>query len=68
MSTPAIVTLERLPDLVRLTRLARGLSLRQAAEEIPYGYGDLCRFEHGQKDVRVSTAIAMLRWCEGGAA
>ena len=59
-----IEALEWLPALVRVERLRRGLSLRTAAAEIGYTYADLCRFENGSKDVRVSTAVAMLRWLD----
>ena len=58
-------TLEFLPAVVREERLRRGLSLRDAAEQIGYSFADLHRFENGQKDVRVSTAMAMLRWADG---
>lgn len=59
-----IDALEWLPALVREERLRRGLSLRTAAAEIGYTYADLCRFENGSKDVRASTAVAMLRWLD----
>lgn len=59
-----IDALDWLPDLVREERLRRGLSLRTAAAEIGYTYADLCRFENGAKDVRASTAVAMLRWLD----
>ena len=51
--------------MVREERLRRGLSLRDAAEQIGYSFADLHRFENGKKDVRVSTAMAMLRWADG---
>lgn len=54
--------LERLHVEMKAERLRRGLSLRDAADQIGYSFADLCRFEKGKKDVRVSTAIAMLRW------
>jgi transcriptional regulator with XRE-family HTH domain len=61
----ALDTLEFLPAVVRGERLRRGLSLRDAGEQIGYAFADLHRFEKGRKDVRVSTAMAMLRWVDG---
>ncbi len=58
-------TLEFLPAVMREERLRRGLSLRDAAKQIGYSFADLHRFENGKKDVRVSTAMAMLRWVDG---
>lgn len=53
-----------LPSKVRAVRVQRGLSHRQAAEEIGMAYADLCRFEQGKKDVRLSTALKLTDWME----
>lgn len=55
---------ERLPSSVRAALLQRQLSHRQAAEQIGMSYADLCRFELGKKDVRLSTARRLIAWLE----
>lgn len=56
------VDLRALPDLFRAERERRGLSHRQAAEQIGYSYADLCRFEKGRKDPRLSVVVRMVEW------
>lgn len=57
-------TLGQLPEIVREERRRRGLSVRQAANEMGYSFADLTRFELGRKDARLSTVIKMLNWLD----
>lgn len=45
-------------------RQARCLTLRDAAAEIGMQYADLCRFEKGHLDVRLSTLLKITDWLE----
>jgi len=53
--------LRSLPDLFRDERQRRGVSLREAADDIGCAHSNLWKLEHGG-DVRISTAIAVLAW------
>jgi len=61
--------LESLPDALRMTRRARGVSLRGCAREIGISFSTVTRFEDGE-DVVLSHAIAIMRWIDqtGGVA
>lgn len=63
---PVVDTLDMLPALMRSSRLVRGLSLREAADQIPYPFADLCRFESGRKNPTLSSVVAMIRWLADG--
>lgn len=57
--------LDSMPADVRAERQRRGLSHRSAAEQIGIAYADLCRFELGHKDCRLSTLRAIAAWMNG---
>jgi transcriptional regulator with XRE-family HTH domain len=56
--------LNELRARVKLTRQQRNLSHRQAGEQIGMAYADLCRFENGLKDPRLSTVQKLVAWLE----
>jgi hypothetical protein len=58
--------LENLPAVVREKRQREGLSHEALGELIGVAYGDLCRFELGKKDPRLSTVVKLVRWASGG--
>lgn len=58
-----LAVLGNLPAIVRETRRARGLNLRDAAEQIGVAFSSLGRFERGH-DLTLSNAIAVLRWID----
>lgn len=55
--------LQHLPVLVRFTRRARGLNLREAAAESGVSFNTLSRVERGRA-CDVPTAIKILRWLD----
>jgi transcriptional regulator with XRE-family HTH domain len=55
--------LESLPDALRMTRRARGISLRGCAREIGVSFSTVTRFEGGE-DVVLTHAIAIMRWID----
>lgn len=55
--------LERLPDLIRDSRRARGLSLRAAAKEIGVQNSTLLRIEGGE-GFNSKQAVPLLRWLD----
>lgn len=57
-----IDTVELLPSLVRSERRRRGLTIREAADEMGYSYADLCRFELGGKQPALPSILKMLKW------
>jgi transcriptional regulator with XRE-family HTH domain len=56
--------LETLPDRLRKTRLRRGLSLRQAGEEIGVNFTTVRRIETGE-DASIKSAVKVLAWLDG---
>lgn len=56
-----IQVLEGLPTALRVTRLARGCSLRKVARELDVSFSTIYRIEAGE-DCNLSSAIAVLRW------
>jgi ribosome-binding protein aMBF1 (putative translation factor) len=65
--TELIEILQSLPLLVRETRRARGLNLRDAADEIGFSFNTLSRFERGQHDLQLSNVVMLLRWLDSSA-
>lgn len=59
--------LDSLPEVVRYARLTRGLSIRQAADQIGVNFSTLDRLERRATDTRISVARACLLWIAGGA-
>ena len=60
-----VALLEGLPTELRQVRQARGISLRQAAQEMDYPYADLCRFERrkqGKQGMTLKSTLKVLRW------
>lgn len=55
--------IDLLPRLLREIRRLRGLSLRDAADEIGVAFNSLSRFERGQ-DILLSNAVSVLRWLD----
>lgn len=53
---------ERLPLLIRDERRSRGLSLRDAADQIGIPHTTLHRLEAGDRDYGSSVAVACLTW------
>lgn len=61
-----IRTLDALPLTVRTMREMRGMSLRDAADEMGIPHANLDRFEKGAQESRLSTIRACALWLEGG--
>lgn len=59
--------LGELPTAVRVTRRARQLDLREAADQSGVSFNAIQRVEHG-KDCSLSNAIKLLRWLDQGGA
>jgi hypothetical protein len=57
--------LDRLPLLLREARRSRRLPLRVAAGEVGVAMSTLHRIENGE-DCELSSALAVLRWLDGG--
>jgi DNA-binding XRE family transcriptional regulator len=57
--------LDRLPLLLREARRSRRLPMRVAAQEVGLSPATLCRIEAGE-DCELSSALALLRWLDGG--
>jgi transcriptional regulator with XRE-family HTH domain len=55
--------LESLPDALKVTRRARGVSLRECARQIGVSFSTVNRIEAGE-DVVLSNAVAVMRWID----
>lgn len=66
MATPSYAeladVLERLPSLVLEARIARGVSLREAARQAGVPYVNLHRIESGEGGSTTGTLVLVLRW------
>lgn len=51
-------------EAIRAVRASRGLSLRDAADQIGIAFNVLTRIEHGE-NVRYNSMAKALRWCQG---
>ncbi len=51
----------RLGNMLRMSRMMRGLGLRDVAQEIGIGYATLMRIEHGQS-FDVATLMKLWNW------
>jgi transcriptional regulator with XRE-family HTH domain len=58
----AIGVLNALPVLMAHERERRGLSLREAAQQIGVGHVTLWQYEQGKRDVTVRKAVRFLTW------
>lgn len=56
--------LDALPVIIREARRARGLSLRDAADQIGCSYASLHRFENNIRHVSRSAIPPILRWLD----
>jgi DNA-binding transcriptional regulator YiaG len=63
-SYPEIIdVLESLPVMLRETRRRKGLSLRQAAEELDVSFSSVTRWERGQTvGLGIKVIVRVLRW------
>lgn len=58
----ALSVLDQVPALLRTEREARGLSLRDAADQVGVPHTTLSRIEAGAGDHALSNVVAVLRW------
>lgn len=56
-----VAVLEDLPNMLRLARRMRGLSLRDVTDQSGIGFNTLSRLERG-REVSLANAVALLRW------
>lgn len=54
--------LEHLGLIIRETRRARGLTLREMGRQVPCSYSALSRMESGAGNLNRDNLIAVLRW------
>lgn len=56
--------ISELPEIVRANRARRGVSLRQAAEEIGIAFTSLHRFEQMKKTMNQMSIVRLLVWLD----
>lgn len=57
---------DEMPTAVRITRRVRGLSLREAGDEIGIGFKTVARIESGH-DYTITSLRAVIKWLGGDA-